>query len=322
MNAVRIDFQSADAARFNQLRDQWRSAAASCALSRSALRVASVLPTFVNREFGYAFPSDEAIADAIGANPKTVKRGLGSLDEFHLIERVTKAYRNANGAVGGKRRQIYLTLPLPKGQFGLEPKGHSPKGQEAPKGQNRADRRDRIEPTEGTPVCPNILDGTPDGTLDKDFAYERAELIEGTYPRDDPSAVDGAEEKKEHASSELIEVRAAPAFSPPQEPNSYLSAKDGDGGFAAQEKKAGAVPSAGFAPSPDPSVRWQDAWHPKVKQGQPLSRVPFPAPRSEAAAHAFFRKHHVPETEWPRLLPDLMDGYLYEYDIEPWMDAA
>lgn len=196
MTHNRIDFKSADAARFNHLRDQRRSAAASCALSRSALRVANVLPTFVSREFGYAFPTDEAIAEAISANPKTVKRGLTSLDDFFLIERVTKAYRNTNGAVGGKRRQIYLTMPQPKGPFELEPKGHLPKGQPAPKGQNETDRRDRIEPTEGTPVRPNIPDGTPDSTLDKDSAYEREKLIEGTYT---PSARNVS--RRENASS-------------------------------------------------------------------------------------------------------------------------
>ena len=67
---------------------------------------------------------------------------------------------------------------------------------------------------------------------------------------------------------------------------------------------------------------WQDAKHPKVLQGRPLSRIPFPAPRSQAAAEAFLLRHHVPALEWPRLIPNLMAGHLYEFDIEPWMDAA
>ena len=67
-------------------------------------------------------------------------------------------------------------------------------------------------------------------------------------------------------------------------------------------------------------MRWQDWKHPKILQGRPLSRKPFPAPRTIEAGEAFLRKHHVPESEWPKLLPNLMEGYLFEFDIEPWMD--
>lgn len=309
MSFSRINFQSADAARFNQLRDQWRSAAASCDLSRAGLRVAGVLPTFINREMGFAFPTDEDLAAAIGANEKTAKRGLGSLGEFHLIDRVTNAKRDKRGVVIGRVRRIYLTLPAPKGQLDLEPKGHSPKGQAQPKGQNSA--------AEGTDGCPNILDRY---TLDKDSAYEKEDKLEGTYTGTDPSVAAGAKEKKEQPSSQPSLAPAERASSPAQEQNTYAAAKNGDHGFAPSVQPA---PSAENVPSVTaPSPRWQQAKHPKILQGRPLSRVPFPAPKSTEAAQAFLLKHHVPALEWLRLLPDLMDGHLYEYDIEPWMDAA
>lgn len=315
MNARRIDFKSADAARFNALRDEWRSAAAGSALSRSGLRVASVLPTFVNREYGFAFPTDEDIAKEIGKSRETVKRGLDALREFHLIERVTLPKRDRRGVVVGKVRRIYLTIPeqnfqpSPKGQLAGSPKGQPPKGQPSPKGQ--------FWPTEGSYGGANIPDSN---TPDKDSALEQGKPIEGTYTgiapsvNSDPSVGMEVEEKKAAPQTAPSVVPAAPASSPSQEPNRYLSAKNGDA-VPALTEPAPSLPSA-------PSVDWRKAKHPKILQGRPLSRTPFPAPRSEAAAHAFLRKHHVPESEWPKLLPNLMDGALYEFDIEPWMDAA
>lgn len=157
MTTHRIDFLSADAARFNALRDQWRSAASSCALSRAGLRVAAVLPGYVNREYGYAFPTDRDIAGDISADEKTAKRGLLALEGKGLIERDTKSKRNERGVIIGRLRRIYLTMPegtvLP-----LRPKGQSPKGQPEPKGQKSS--------TEGTPVCPYIPDRTtPDNSI-------------------------------------------------------------------------------------------------------------------------------------------------------------
>lgn len=154
MKAQRIDFMSADAAQFNQLRDQWRSAASSCALSKAGLRVATVLPTYVNREYGYAFPTDRDLANDITATEKTVKRGLLDLEGKGLIERKTHTKYNEQGTVIGKVRRIYLTKPegtvLP-----FQQKGHLQKGQAGQKGQKPA--------TEGTPVCPYIPDRiTPD----------------------------------------------------------------------------------------------------------------------------------------------------------------
>lgn len=147
----RIDFVSVDAARFNALRDEWRGAASSCALSKAGLRVATVLPTYVNREYGYAFPTDRDLANDITADETTVKRGLRALDEKGLIERNTYSKRNETGNVVGKVRRIYLTKPegavLP-----FTPKGQSPKGQASPKGQKRA--------TEGSYGVPYIPDRT------------------------------------------------------------------------------------------------------------------------------------------------------------------
>lgn len=173
MTGTRIDFASADAARFNALRDEWRSAAASCALSRSAMRIATVLPTYVSREFGYAFPTDEQLASEIKADAKTAKRGLAALEKAALVERVIQPKRGDRGEVTGKLRRIYLCLPTegtaiaqpkgqnapsPKGQHDDEPKGQLPKGQAQPKGQKST--------TEGTPVCPYIHDRTtPDSRI-------------------------------------------------------------------------------------------------------------------------------------------------------------
>lgn len=147
----RIDFASADAATFNALRDKWRSVAAGCALSKAGLRVASVLPSFVNREYGYAFPSDDDLANSIAAVAKTVKRGLSALDSAGLIDRETKAKRDASGVVIGKARSFYLTLT--EGTVSaIPPKGQLPRGQVSPKGQKPS--------TEGAYGCTNIPDRT------------------------------------------------------------------------------------------------------------------------------------------------------------------
>lgn len=162
MTAVRIDFLSGDAARFNDLRDKWRSVASSCALSKAGLRVATVLPNYVSREFGYAFPTDEQIATDIQKDVKTAKRGIAALDDANLIEREIKTRTGNGGKVVGRNRRIYLCIPSsatghvpPKGQNEAEPKGHLPKGHVPPKGQKST--------TEGTYGCPYIPDThTPD----------------------------------------------------------------------------------------------------------------------------------------------------------------
>jgi DNA-binding MarR family transcriptional regulator len=163
----RIDFLSADAAAFNVLRDQWRSAASSCSLSKAGLRVATVLPGYVNREYGYAFPTDRDLADDIAADETTVKRGLRALEGKGLIERETKAKRNDSGVVVGRVRRIYLTAPE-RTVMPFQPKGHSPKGQAQPKGQKRA--------TEGSYGCPYIPDRT---TPDKEIGSGEGNL--GAY---------------------------------------------------------------------------------------------------------------------------------------------
>ncbi|WP_107341499.1 hypothetical protein [Agrobacterium pusense] len=154
MTRTRIDFTAGDAARFNSLRDQWQAAASACPLSKAGLRVAAVLPKYVSRDFGYAFPTDEQIAADIEKDLKTAKRGIAALDEAKLIEREIKPRFGDGGKVTGKLRRIYLCLPdRSSGQS--RPKGHYPKGQVSPKGQKRA--------TEGTDGCPYIPDThTPD----------------------------------------------------------------------------------------------------------------------------------------------------------------
>jgi len=187
----RIDFSSVDAARFNALRDQWRGAASGGALSKAGLRVAAVLPGYVSREHGYAWPTDEQLAEDINADKKTVKRGLSALDDAHLIDRIVMPKRGDKGEVTGKTRRIFLCLPTegtlsaqpkgqdappPKGQNDNSPKGHFPKGQDQPKGQKST--------TEGTPVCPYIPDtNTPDTeTRSGTKGRGRATLAREGYP--------------------------------------------------------------------------------------------------------------------------------------------
>ncbi|MGA1804430.1 hypothetical protein [Rhizobium sp. HT1-10] len=324
MSQTRIDFKSADNAGFHQLRDKWRSAAASSALSRAGLRIAGVLPTFLNREYGFAFPSDEELAGAIGTNsPSTAKRGLISLEDAHLIERQTMVKRDEKGEAIGRIRRIYFTLPEVKVHVGGE--GSISEGS---KGEGSHDVKVQKRLGEGSPVWTNILDRV---TLDKELALDKEKVKEGTFTRTEPSLGVGEKEKKEQPSPAPSLSRSGSASSPAPKPNPYEAARNGDAVLSTMEATP-AVPSAAQQLQPGqletrsvavaPSPRWQDAKHPKSKQGRPLSREPLPAPRSIEAGHAFLRRHHVPETEWPRLIGDLMDGYLYEYDIEPWMDAA
>jgi len=151
----RIDFLSAGtAARFNTLRDEWRAAASSSKANRAGMRVATVLPGFVNREYGYAFPTDEDLSSALECDKKTVQRGLGSLEKVGLIERQDMPKRNDAGRMIGKLRRIYLTLP--EAPANAVPKGQITEGTTAlPKGQKQA--------TEGTDGVVYILDkDTPD----------------------------------------------------------------------------------------------------------------------------------------------------------------
>jgi hypothetical protein len=111
MTKQRIDFLSVDAARFNALRDQWRDVASGCVLPVVAHKLASLLPAYVSREYGYAFPTDEQLAETIKATPRTVGRGMNALDTADLIERKTVVKRDDKGEAVGRLRRIYLTLP-------------------------------------------------------------------------------------------------------------------------------------------------------------------------------------------------------------------
>jgi hypothetical protein len=178
---IRIDFVSVDAARFNALRDEWRGAASSCALSRAGLRVATVLPTFVSREFGYAFPTDDDLAGTMKMTPRTIGRGMNALDEAGLIERVTRVKRDERGEAIGRQRRIFLTMPKAEvnGQKSAEVNGQEVNGQPEVNGQKwRCERTD---------VCPNIPDHiTPDQETGRDerkvSVYARAVPSAGRSP--------------------------------------------------------------------------------------------------------------------------------------------
>ncbi|KQT60375.1 MULTISPECIES: hypothetical protein [unclassified Aureimonas] len=179
MTGQRIDFVSVDAARFNALRDEWRSAAASRALSRSAMRIATVLPTYVNREFGYAFPTDDDLRGDLQASRETIKRGLKDLEMADLIERHTIVKRDQKSEASGKLRRIFLTMPEVKGQKAVEVKGQEVKGQPEVKGQKRVG--------DGSYGGPNIPDRT---TPDSKIRSGEKTLGDHTHARDQSERAD------------------------------------------------------------------------------------------------------------------------------------
>lgn len=155
MIGARIDFVSADAARFNALRDQWRDAASGSDLPKVAHKIASLLPSYVSREYGYAFPTDEQLAEIIKATSRTVGRGMNALDAAGLIERQTMMKRDQKGEAIGRLRRIFLTLPNQAGER-TEVNGQP----DEVNGQKRASERTavvRIYPDRTTPDNNNIL---------------------------------------------------------------------------------------------------------------------------------------------------------------------
>ncbi|SFJ57352.1 helix-turn-helix domain-containing protein [Aerobium aerolatum] len=144
----RIEFRSADAARFNAMREEWRVAASGGALPKVAHKLASLLPGYVSREYGYAFPTDEQLAEVINATPRTVGRGMKALDAAGLIERQTMVKRDEKGEAIGRLRRIYLTLRATPGER------TEVNGQPEVNGQNRVGERTtvvRIYPDRTTP---------------------------------------------------------------------------------------------------------------------------------------------------------------------------
>lgn len=175
--------------------------------------------------------------------------------------------------------------------------GDMPDLEDAKVGRNAHPRVGEMPDQGRENLPPNTLEDTLNGNLEKSSAYE--DRTEGTYTRDrlaqpqtkgeaskpvvtQPSTSVGEKKKNTQQHSQATDVSAAPAPSPPHKPNSYLAAKE----------------------------------------GRSVSTKPFPVPRNEDAGRQFLRQNHVPESEWRRLLPELMAGYLAPYDIEPWMDAA
>lgn len=153
MSGQRIEFPADDAARFNALRDQWRDVASGSNLPKVAHKIASLLPGYVNREFGYAFPTDDQLAETIKATPRTVGRGMNALDAADLIERQTMVKRDDKGEAIGRLRRIYLTLPNRVGERTIsertEVNGHTEVN-----GPNRVGERTtvvRIYPDSNTP---------------------------------------------------------------------------------------------------------------------------------------------------------------------------
>jgi DNA-binding transcriptional ArsR family regulator len=140
MSRHRLDFASADAAGYGQMQEQWRRAASGADLSKVGHRLASLLPDYINRQYGYAFPTDEQLAEIIGNTPRTVGRGMKALEEAGLIERLTIVRRDEKGEAIGKLRRIYLTLPK-AGERIVRGERTEVNGQSEVNGQNRVGER-------------------------------------------------------------------------------------------------------------------------------------------------------------------------------------
>jgi hypothetical protein len=108
---VRLEFASADAAKFNAMRDQWRDIAMGANLPKVAHRIASLLHGYVSRELGYAFPTDEQLAEKLNCLVRTVRKGMLALARAGLIERETTFKRSSTNEAGGRNRRIFLALP-------------------------------------------------------------------------------------------------------------------------------------------------------------------------------------------------------------------
>jgi hypothetical protein len=152
----RIDFLSVDAARFNQLRDQWRDTAAGRKLPKIAHKIASLLPAYVSREYGYAFPTDDQLADIEKCNCSTrlIGKGMTALEKAELIERQTIVRRDEKGEAAGRIRRIYLTLPSERNTSTPEVNGTQVNGTPEVNGTNRVSERNtvfRIYPDRTTP---------------------------------------------------------------------------------------------------------------------------------------------------------------------------
>jgi hypothetical protein len=70
----RIDFASFDTATYNAYRDRWREIAMGAKVTKAAHRVAALLPSYVNRDRGYAWPTDLELAGVLNTSTKTIKR--------------------------------------------------------------------------------------------------------------------------------------------------------------------------------------------------------------------------------------------------------
>ena len=157
MSRQRIDFPAGDAATFNKIRDQWRDVASGSALPKVAHKIASVLPSYVSRDYGYAFPTDELLAGIAKCSTRLIGKGMTALEKAQLIERQTIVKRDDKGEAAGRIRRIYLTLPSGIGErnsSGPEVNGTQVNGTPEVNGPNRVSERNtvfRIYPDRTTP---------------------------------------------------------------------------------------------------------------------------------------------------------------------------
>ncbi|SFJ58280.1 hypothetical protein [Aerobium aerolatum] len=190
----RIEFRSADAARFNALREEWRVAASGRPLPKVAHKLASLLPGYVSREYGYAFPTDEQLAGLGKCSTRLIGKGMLALERAGLIERQTIVRRDEKGEAAGRIRRIYLTMPSERNTFMPEVNGTEVNGTPEVNGTNWVSERNpvfRIYPDRTTPDNKSSIErkvssyaptreGFPIGYADDDDfldAFDRA-LIE------------------------------------------------------------------------------------------------------------------------------------------------
>ncbi len=232
--------------------------------------------------YDIANPNSEKVAEHVAAAAENL-REAGAIKKANERQRaVAKAAR-----VG--------EMPAPHALQGV---GETPDLKSAEGGRNSRDRVGET-PGQGWEKCPPItLEDTIEVNLRDSSAYEDGG--KGTYTQD------GLAQRGTQSVVASKPVETAPS--------SFVGEKKKNTAQYAQAREVSAAPAPSFPPKPNSYL--------SAKQGRSIGREPFPAPRNEEAGRAFLRNHHVPESEWGRLLPSLMAGELWPFDIEPWMDAA
>ncbi len=183
---TRIEFPADDAAKFNQLREDWRRRACGARkLPKIALRVASILPDDLNRSDRYCYPTDEQLATKLDTSTRNIGKGMKALEAAGFIERETIVRRDQKREAAGKLRRIFLTLPeLAGGERNTSPdvNGTEVNGTPEVNGTVRVGERNSSGRCERNDGVPNTSDSTPDKDT-SDNSRGRDESKVGVYAR-------------------------------------------------------------------------------------------------------------------------------------------